>query len=263
MLQQAFDTYAPTYDDHFTNSLIGKEQRRQVRRIVNKYFKLRRKKILELNCGTGEDACWMAQQNARVWATDISENMIEIAQQKNTAPSVRFKVLRTQDISILQPRSFDIIFSNFGGLNCLSPDELKNLKEHCLQLQQPGSKLVFVIMGSSCIWERFFFNRRKEPVKAQRRQNKKGVTTNILGEHFLTYYFSPAEMKQVFGNEYKCILLKPVGLFVPPTYLEPYFKNRKRLFYCLSFLDRLIARFPLFANKADHYLIAFERKTDS
>lgn len=260
MLQQAFDTYALSYDDHFTNSLIGTEQRRQVHRLLNRYVKLRRKKILELNCGTGEDALWLARQKARVCATDISETMIEVARRKNTAIPVEFKVLRTQEIIQLQPASFDIIFSNFGGLNCLSTSELKTLKQHCLQLQPPKSKLLFVMMSSGCIWERFFFNRRKEPEKAARRQSKNGVEANIKGNCLLTYYYSPAELKDLFKKEYKCILLRPIGLFVPPSYLESFFAKRKKIFSLLAILDKLFTRFSIVANKADHYLIAFERK---
>jgi ubiquinone/menaquinone biosynthesis C-methylase UbiE len=39
-------------------------------------------KILEVNCGTGEDALWLSAQNYEVTATDISEAMIGVAKAK-------------------------------------------------------------------------------------------------------------------------------------------------------------------------------------
>ena len=38
--------------------------------------------VLELNCGTGEDAIWMANKVDHIEATDISEKMIQMAQAK-------------------------------------------------------------------------------------------------------------------------------------------------------------------------------------
>src|SRR5262249_44012428 len=38
--------------------------------------------ILELNCGTGEDALHLARRGARVLATDISATMVQVAREK-------------------------------------------------------------------------------------------------------------------------------------------------------------------------------------
>lgn len=260
MQPQAFDIYAKDYDAHFTNSLIGKAQRLQVYHQLKKHLSFNSKKVLEINCGTGEDAVWMARQGASVLATDVSEGMLDITQQKITDLDVKTKQLKSQEIGHLAPEEFHIIFSNFGGLNCLSEKELLDLKNGCVQLQNTSDQLAFVIMGTQCRWERFYYNQKKDPAKANRRLNKAGTETVIDGNHFKTYYYSPEEIILLFKERYRHIATKPIGLFVPPSYLEHYVKKRKALFGLLKFSDALFRNFSFLANHADHYLIIFEKK---
>src|SRR5687768_2915196 len=104
-----FDVLAGTYDAGFVNSLIGQAQRR----IRYKWLRpmLSRKtgrQLLEINCGTGTDAFWMAQKGHCVTATDASPAMIKKAQQK--AALTAFPV---------QPAfhtcAFDALHSTFHG----------------------------------------------------------------------------------------------------------------------------------------------------
>src|SRR4051812_33151890 len=78
MPESAFDSYAETYDSHFTQSAIGKLQRERVRIFLSKHLKKMPLNILEINCGTGEDAFWMADKGHKVTATDGSEEMIKV-----------------------------------------------------------------------------------------------------------------------------------------------------------------------------------------
>ncbi len=260
MQPQAFDTYAKDYDAHFTNSFIGKAQRWQVYKQVKKYISFQAKKVLEINCGTGEDAVWLALQGASVLATDISEGMLQVTRQKKAGHFINTKQMSSQDIKLLSPEKFDVIFSNFGGLNCLSEKELIDFKNGCLQVQNTSGQLAFVIMGTTCWWERFYYNRKKDPARANRRLNKSGAETVMDGHHFKTWYYSPEDMKALFNSHYKHIATKPIGLFVPPSYLEHYVKKRKMLFGLLKFMDSLLGNFSFLANRADHYLIVFEKK---
>ena len=115
MQQQNFDAYAQSYDDHFTNSFIGKEQRLQVYQKLLKRITFKNKSVLEINCGTGEDAIWLVKQGATVLATDISQGMLAVTKSKNANSSAEFKLLAAQDISSLSPNNYNAIFSNFGG----------------------------------------------------------------------------------------------------------------------------------------------------
>ena len=260
MQPQIFDAYAQSYDDHFTNSFIGKAQRFQVYQKLLKQISIESKTALEINCGTGEDAIWLSKHGATVLATDISEGMINVAKNKSANNPIDFKLLAAQDISCLAPKTYDIIFSNFGGLNCLNKSALQKFKNGCEQLQEPSNQLAFVIMGTKCKWESLYFSFKKDKVKASRRQNINGTHTAINDQVFKTYYYSPNYFKKLFEENYNCISVNPIGLLVPPSYLEPYVVKRKGLFGFLKLLDKLIGNFSFLSNYADHYLIVFKKK---
>ena len=79
-----FDILAQNYDADFTSSAIGRLQRNRVWSYLNPIIKEagRPLKILEINCGTGDDAIQLATMGHRVIATDSSAGMIEKAKEK-------------------------------------------------------------------------------------------------------------------------------------------------------------------------------------
>jgi len=260
MQSEVFDIYAKTYDEHFTNSLIGMAQREQVYQHVSRRFSDNIKNVLEVNCGTGQDALWFSEKGVTVLATDVSEGMIEIAKRKVNNNKVEFKKIASQQIDVLFPDMFNLIFSNFGGLNCLNHNELIDFKKGCSKLQQKDDLLIFVIMGTQCWWEQLYFKFKKDKIKANRRINKLGVETVINDKKFLTYYYTPNYFKELFFDGYDFLQVKPIGLFVPPSYLEPYFVNREITFNFLIWLDKLFGKFSFLSNYADHYIIVFKKK---
>src|ERR1700755_1327236 len=78
----AFDQLATRYDDLFTRSLIGRAQRNAVWNVLAQTFQSG-DHVLELNCGTGEDAFFLAGKGVSVVACDASEQMIELARKRH------------------------------------------------------------------------------------------------------------------------------------------------------------------------------------
>ncbi len=80
-----FNVLAGTYDTAFTESLIGQAQRRVSYKWLQPLLAGKPgMQLLEINCGTGADACWIASQGHSVVATDGSPAMIDKARQKTT-----------------------------------------------------------------------------------------------------------------------------------------------------------------------------------
>ncbi|HET7841684.1 MAG TPA: methyltransferase domain-containing protein, partial [Terriglobia bacterium] len=77
----AFDALAESYDDAFTNTLIGRAQRACVWGEIDRHFKPAQT-ILEINCGTGVDALHLAERGVRVVACDASPGMIAAARRR-------------------------------------------------------------------------------------------------------------------------------------------------------------------------------------
>ena len=77
----AFDDLAASYDDTFTESVIGRLLRAAVWRRLDAQFRAG-DRVLELNCGTGADAIHLAHTGVRVLATDVSEAMLDVTRRK-------------------------------------------------------------------------------------------------------------------------------------------------------------------------------------
>src|SRR5215831_12344219 len=118
-----FDAVAARYDETFTNSQIGQAQRKAVWSELLQAFRPG-DRVLEIGCGTGVDACFLAERGVQVVASDSSARMIEMAtsrvQKEGRQELVRPLLLRAEDILTLPANEpFDGAFSNFGALNCL------------------------------------------------------------------------------------------------------------------------------------------------
>jgi SAM-dependent methyltransferase len=146
-----FDAIAERYDETFTSSKIGQAQRASVWKELEKAFHAG-DRILELGCGTGVDACFLAQRGTTVFACDSSPQMIAAAQRNardlitsTGAGAVDLQLLRAEEILSLRNRGpFDGAFSNFGALNCI--ENLRSLAVDLAALLKPGSSLLLCLM---------------------------------------------------------------------------------------------------------------------
>jgi SAM-dependent methyltransferase len=261
MSTSAFNSYAAEYDQHFTQSPIGRMQRERVYRhllpLLNKETKL-----LEINCGTGEDALFLSPKVAHILATDISTEMIKEAKRKKgktNIMNVDFAAIDARTLHKNLDSCFDLLFSDFGGLNCLSSEELKLFSENISSFIHTQGKLVLVIMGKKCLWENFLFLKQKDK-RLYRRNTDSGVPTNINNSTFNTYYYSPRQIEFLFADSFIAKKIRPIGFFVPPSYLNPYFLNKKWALRLLISLEKLVGSFSFLSNYSDHYLIVLEKK---
>lgn len=256
----AFDSIADSYDQTFTESAIGRAQRRQVwSRLLSAFAPGQR--ILELNCGTGEDAQFLAERGRSVVACDASRAMIEVAQRRvrteRNERDLRFVHLANEDLDFL-PRGplFDGAFSNFSGLNCLAG--LKPVAANLAELVRPGGHVLLCLWSRVCVGEVLWYASRGQFKKACRRFA--GKATAKLGE--LTISVSYPTVKQVrraFCPWFELRSWRAIGLFVPPSYVEPWLRNRKAALSLMQQLDRRCAAWPVLRSAGDHVLMEFTR----
>ncbi|MDC1162233.1 class I SAM-dependent methyltransferase [Tenacibaculum sp.] len=254
-----FDVAAKTYDYTFTNTKIGKEQRKKVYKHIEDIFLSERKvDVLELNCGTGADAIVFAKKGHTIIATDISEGMIKVANNKNVYDNLSFETLDCKNLSEKSfKKKFDVVFSNFGGLNCLSKNELKNLIEVTLLIS--GGKLVMVIMPKNCIWEQLYFSIKGSFKKAKRRNTNEALLVNVEGISVPTWYFNPKEIIEISETNYLVTKCVPVGIAIPPSYLEKSFLTKKPIWSILKIIEKKLSN-RFFARYADHFLIELTKR---
>jgi ubiquinone/menaquinone biosynthesis C-methylase UbiE len=251
-----FDAMAGVYDKEFTATLIGTMMRSAVwARCAARFSPGSR--LLEMNCGTGEDALWLANCGMEVLATDISPAMLEVARNKSTASpmgaSVRFQCLSWQDLPSLHEAPFDGALSNFGGLNCV--DDLRSAASSLARTLRPGAVAILCVMGPIVPWEWFWYLSRGEPAKAFRRLRKSGT----LWSGITIRYPSISQTRRAFAPEFRMLRASALGTLLPPPYTEKRLIRYPRTIATLNRIERrLEACWPL-PLLADHYVLECQR----
>jgi SAM-dependent methyltransferase len=259
-----FDAVADRYDETFTLSRIGRAQRSSVWKELEKTFHSPGR-VLELGCGTGVDARFLAHQGTAVFACDSSPQMISAAQRNiqelpsTGTGSVHLQLLSIEEISSLRKQGpFDGAFSNFGALNCV--EDLRSLAIDLAALLKPGSPLLLCLMGPCCAWEIAWYLAEGKPGKAFRRLQRGSVSAQLTqGANVQVHYPAVHFVKRAFLPEFRLKSLKGIGVLVPPSYVESWAARFPRLFnFCLR-ADLVLGSCPGIRAFADHILLRFER----
>jgi SAM-dependent methyltransferase len=264
----AFDVIAPAYDRTFTCSRIGRAQREIIRRELDHVYRPGQR-ILEVNCGTGVDAVYLASRGMDVLACDVSSRMIEQACNRADAMrsllrgEVQFRVLATEDMGELQHEgmagNFDGAVSNFAGLNCVA--DLSAVARNLGMLLKPGAPLLLCLFGRFCLWEVLWYLGHARPSKAFRRLRPQGTTAHLAEDVSVSVnYPRVRELARLFAPEFRLKRWRGVGISTPPSYLESLALRFPKLFDGLAKLDLPLGFCPIFRAMADHVLLVFERR---
>jgi ubiquinone/menaquinone biosynthesis C-methylase UbiE len=105
-IRSGYDRWARIYDEE-ANPLIGLEEP-VVREALGDVAGLA---VLDLGCGTGRHALWLAEAGAAVTAVDFSEGMMGKARRKPGAEKVRFLAHDLGEALPFADRSFDLVVS--------------------------------------------------------------------------------------------------------------------------------------------------------
>lgn len=254
-----FDTLASTYDVDFTETAIGRHLRARVQQRLLALFQPGQH-ILELGCGTGEDARYLAEHGRRVTATDSSPIMRQMAQSKTAhLPSVDVAALDLAHLpgeqSSFANQTYDGAFANFGVLNCLH--DWRPLAEWLKGRLPVGAAFTCAVMPPGCIWELIWHAAHGNLRTATRRWRT--AYFEVGGHHQEINYPSPRRLRHVFAPYFRMQHLEPLGLFLPPSDIYGVIERRPGLLQRLTRLDDTLGRGSALANLGDHYWIEFVR----
>ncbi|MBI3733878.1 MAG: class I SAM-dependent methyltransferase [Chloroflexi bacterium] len=239
-------------------------------------------RVLELGCGTGEDALYLARRGAQVTATDASPRMLTVTAGKaaeagvgglvqtqvldmNDLPPTPYSSGRVSELHAAKaqdpplpptPHSalFDGILSNFGALNCVR--DLPRLMEHLAAWTKPGARVLLVVMGPFCPWEMVWHLLHGQPRLAFRRMARHATAGGALRGVSLTYP-SPGHLVRLCAPEFAHRRTAGLGVLLPPPYVRVV--DDRWLAAADRIEQRIADRFP-FNRCGDHYILELERK---
>lgn len=251
MLATPFDELAPDYDRSFTGSACGRLLRARVWERLPAVLGHRRR-ILELGCGTGEDAIHLARAGHQVFATDASEEMVRIARLKadaaGCAAQIEFRVMPMEALNTLpQHLRFDGAFSNFGALNCVA--DLPRVAKLLAARLAPGAPLMLVVMGRYVPWEWIWYLAKGDRQRAFRRLDRAGVNWRGLTIHYPT----PTELTRALAPMFVTRRRAALGFALPPSYASKWLDTSPRWLGALATIERAVS--GVTAGLADHYIL--------
>lgn len=260
--EKAFSKQSEIFDDIYSSNIIIQYKRQRVRDHLQQFLKPN-SKILELNAGTGEDAVWFAQQGHAVHATDISkgmqEKLVAKVHQNKLAAQVTHELCSFTELQQLNSKGpYDLIFSNFAGLNCT--DELDKVLHSFSSLLKPNGIVTLVILPKFCLWESMLFLKGDFKTAFRRFFSSKGVRAHIEGEYFSCWYYDPSYVIKNVKNSYEVLSVEGLCTLVPPSYLENFPTKRPSLFNWLKEKENKWKDKWPWKNIGDYYIISLRKK---
>lgn len=257
-LASPFEALAPGYDEAFTRSHIGARMRRAVWRRLDAAFPPG-SRVLDLGCGTGEDAVHLAGRGVEVVATDPADGMLAVARAKAERAGVAERVTtlaldagRLDEADLGGP--FDGAYSNFGALNCVA--DLAPVSAGLGRLVRPGGHVLLCVLGRYVPWEWAWFLLRGERRSAFRRLAPNGAAWRGLR----VSYPPLRELKRLFAPSFRCVGARAIGVLVPPSYAEARAARHPRLLAALDAIERRVEAVPPLPSLADHVLLELVRR---
>ncbi|MEA1671836.1 class I SAM-dependent methyltransferase [Nitrospirillum sp. BR 11163] len=248
----AFDRFADDYDAGFAHSIPGRWLRHAVWRQVGAHLRPGMR-ALDLGCGTGEDALWLAHAGAQVTAADGSPAMLRVTADKAARLGMADRVaIRQVDLNAPGDLGgpYDLVLSNFGALNCAM--ELTPLVQALRRAVAPGGVVAVVVMGRFCAWETLWHGARFSRTAVRRWS---GRSSARIGDATIPIrYWTPGDIARAFTPAFEALSVHPVGVFLPPSdFFASLVRHPRRLTRLMRWEMRVGDRAAL-AGLADHHL---------
>jgi ubiquinone/menaquinone biosynthesis C-methylase UbiE len=251
-----YDSLSSNYDEILEKGHISSIIRKYIHNKLTMHYN-RGDKVLDIGCGTGIDALFLAKNGVSVTAIDPSEYMLKIGKDKAAEEGLKAQIefiqMRAEDLQNLSGKKFTGAFSDFDALNYVG--SLEQLSAELSGILKPGSKVIFVMLNKVCIAEWFYYLLSFRPITAFRKLFNRSETL----EPKLRLYF-PRKVKKIFSEYFKYVSVRGFGILLPPDSFSGFYLRLNWLYKIAEKFEKLMSPFYLFYNFSDHFIIELEKK---
>jgi SAM-dependent methyltransferase len=247
----AFDRAAAGYDREFGRNPAGLLFRHVFQERLRRLF-APGARVLDLGCGTGEDALFLASHGVRVHAIDVAPGMVARTRQKADAAGHGDRIVveerAAEDVAAAGP-GFDGAYSDFGALNCAA---LGAVGEGLARALRPGAPLLLSVMGRWPLPERV-----ARPFRTSRPLDR---PPRVEGLEIPTRYLTPHEVRDAFGPAFGWRETFALGVLAPGPPYEGWIARHPLAFGALAGLEGVVRAWPGLRNLGDHVVLEGVRR---
>ena len=258
-----WDKEAQHYDEKFHSSLISLLMRKRNIQLFETYF-ARKGHLLELGCGTGDEAIWLARRGHRITALDISSEMIETAKRKaqdaGLSEFITFRVLPIENLSQIEGNGvFDGFISSFGPLSCVL--NLEKVTWELDRLIKPNSYAVISVLNKICLYELFYYLKKGRLRKTVRRFNYSPVGVKIVDNEPLVpcNFYTKGELIRKFPGTFSCVECFTYPIVLPPSFLPISSGTLRRRMDLKLKMERAASEVPFLRSMGDHLFLVLRK----
>lgn len=259
--ESVFDTLAVDYDAAFSDRVPGRWLRSRTRRVIAALLPPAAR-VLDVGCGTGDDALWLAAAGHDVVATDLSQGMLDETKARVAgAPGEVAARVCVASLDLESPGDavtgpFGLVMSNFGAVNCCA--DLGRFFAWLDQRLDGDGRVVLTVMGRFCLWESLGFALRGRFRQAARRwSGRANFSTGGISQPI--WYHTPAVIRSMAEPHFAVESIAGIGVFVPSTEFFHVCETRPRLMRALCGLESMVADWWPFNRLGDHYTVVLRR----
>jgi SAM-dependent methyltransferase len=248
----AFDRAAPTYDRDFGRNPAGLLFRHVFQERLRRLY-APGSRVVDIGCGTGEDAVFLASLGVEVHALDVSPAMVEETRAKaaraGVAERVQATALAAESVASLGD-GFDGAYSDFGALNCAA---LGTVGEGLARALRPGAPVLLSVVAPwplpALVGRALFASgpfRRPVP--------------DVAGVPVPVRHLTPRALREALGPAFAWTDAWALGVLVPGPMHERFIARHPQTFGMLAALERFLRRWPGLRSLGDHVVVEGYRR---
>jgi SAM-dependent methyltransferase len=180
-------------------------------------------RVLDVGCGTGIDAIYLAQRGIAVTGVDVSAGMIARLEEKverlGLAGRVQARVMDAGGLAAWPDGGFDGLISAFASLSAL-PD-LAGFADDAARLLRPGGRAVLHLLNRFSLWEWLSLLARGRWSAASRLGRRRERDFVIGGRPVRHRLYYPEEAyRRFFAGQFRLCGMCGLGSLRPPHTLR-------------------------------------------